>query len=257
MALLVTRTRACHAYPFNQALAPMFQVGLFLEDLADRFNTNVSTLSKIFNAWIYLMDRELAPVNASVQQRFLDVVVQSPPVTELTNVRCIIDCTELSTERPWSLCEQNQKDSSYKHDATIKFLVAILPTGGICFVSRAWDGKVSDRHIIEKCGFLDMVNPGDLIMADKRFTISDLLAKKFAFLHVSPPLLNEQPQFKSSDINDTCDITEARLRVERTLDEVKRFRILDPVIPISLYATVSSVFRVCCFISSLNPSLDT
>jgi hypothetical protein len=38
----------------------------------------------------------------------------------------------------------------------------------------------SDRAIIEKSGILDKINPGDLILADRGFTIEDLLIARQA-----------------------------------------------------------------------------
>ena len=59
---------------------------------------------------------------------------------------------------------------------TIKFLVGITPNGHISFLSDTWGGRASDQHIVRQPGFLELVEPGDVIMADRRFTIrEDLL----------------------------------------------------------------------------------
>jgi hypothetical protein len=45
------------------------------------------------------------------------------------------------------------------------------------------------RAIIEKSGFLDKINPGDLILADRGFTIEALLIARQASLNIPPFLV--------------------------------------------------------------------
>ena len=151
-----------------------------LYDLADRFSVSTALLSKTFATWIYLLERELEPLNPCPSRH---IVSQTLPkqFRDFTNIRFIIDCTELFIERASCLIAQNLTFSNYKHHTTVKFFISITPTGEVNFVSRAWGGKVSDRYITEHCGFLDLVDEGDLTLADKGFKIGDLLAKKKAF----------------------------------------------------------------------------
>ena len=41
---------------------------------------------------------------------------------------------------------------------------------------HAWGGLASDRHITENCGLLKHLNPGDVIQADRGFTVEDSIA---------------------------------------------------------------------------------
>ena len=66
--------------------------------------------------------------------------------------RTIIDCTEVFIERPSSLLARQQTYSSYKHHNTAKWLVAITPFGSISYVSDAWGGRASDKHIVNNSG---------------------------------------------------------------------------------------------------------
>lgn len=228
-------------------------MGLFLKDLADRFDVSVSTLSSIFTTWIILIEKELEPLNP-FPSREITALSLPQSFIKFSNIRCIIDCTELFIEKASNLTGQSLTFSNYKHHTTAKFLVAIVPTGVICYVSEAWGGRASDRVITEECGFLDHIQPGDVVMADKGFTIGDLLAKKNAFLQI-PPFLANKKQFSPDEIELTGNIARARIHVERAIGRVKEFHILDPVIPISLHTTISSIFRVCCFLSNLNKPL--
>lgn len=229
-----------------------FQVGLYLQDLADRFCVSTTVLSQIFNTWIILLEKELEPLNPFPTRDVTRLTLPSK-FRSLDNIRCIIDCTELFIERASNLTAQSLTFSNYKHHTTVKFLIAIVPTGGICYVSQAWGGRVSDRCITEESGFLEHICQGDVVLADKGFTIGDILAKRGAFLSIPPFLSNGQ--FSKEEISQTRKIARQRIHVERAIGRVKQYHILDPVIPIALKSTVSSIFRVCCFLSNLNPPL--
>ena len=50
--------------------------------------------------------------------------------------RCIIDCSEIFTERPFAYQARAQTYSNYKKHNTVKFLVGITPCGAISFLSK-------------------------------------------------------------------------------------------------------------------------
>ena len=200
------------------------------------------------------MEKELQNLNIFPTK---EITAQTLPLSfrQFTNIRCIIDCTELFIERASSLTVQGQTFSNYKHHNTVKFLVAITPTGGICFVSKAWGGRTSDRLITEKCGFLDYIEEGDLVMADRGFTIGDLLAKKKAYFNI-PPFLRKK-QFSVAEIEETKSIATVRIHVERAIGRVKLFHILDANVPLSLSRNIESIFRLCCFLTNFDKPLVT
>ena len=61
-----------------------------------------------------------------------------------------------------------------KHN-TVK-VIAVSPTGCISFISKVWGGRVSDKEITQKSGFLDDIEFGDVIMANRGFKVEDDLA---------------------------------------------------------------------------------
>ena len=77
---------------------------------------------------------------------------------------------------PSSLLLNSKLFSSYKNHVTLKGLVGIAPSGAITFISQLYSGSISDREIVERSGFLKLeFDKGDTVMADKGFTIEDLL----------------------------------------------------------------------------------
>ena len=78
--------------------------------------------------------------------------------------------------RKGSLLLNSELFSTYKNHTTLKGLVGISPSGAITFISQLHRGSMSDREIVERSGILDLpFTEGDSVMADKGFTISDIL----------------------------------------------------------------------------------
>jgi len=232
----------------------LLQVGLLLEDLADRFNISASVLSKVFITWIHLMDKELSELCPFPSRELIALKLPSQFIS-FPNIRVIIDCTEIFVQRASCFVAQSLTFSNYKHHNTVKFLIGITPTGAISFVSKAWGGRASDRYITEHSGLLELINEGDLVMADKGFNIGDLLAKKKAFLNIPPFLHNRQ--FSTEEVVETRKIAKVRIHVERAIGRVKQFHILDPVVPLSLKNTIGPIFRVISYLTNLDKPLVT
>ena len=65
-------------------------------------------------------------------------------------------------------------------------MVAIAPNGAILFVSDAYEGSISDKEIVCVSDFLDFLNPGDVVMADRGFLIKELLNERHVKLIILP-----------------------------------------------------------------------
>ena len=66
----------------------------------------------------------------------------------------------------------------------MKVLIGIAPQGVVSFVSETWGGHVSDKYLTEHCGVLDKLLPGDVVLADRGFNISDSVGIMQATLHI-------------------------------------------------------------------------
>ena len=80
--------------------------------------------------------------------------------------------------------------SDYKHHNTLKYLVAIAPDGLISFISASWGGRTTDRYIVQQSGFLDRLDPGDLVLADRGFTTQEDLLFRNAKLVIPPGFIS-------------------------------------------------------------------
>ena len=89
-------------------------------------------------------------------------------------LKFVIDCTEVHVQSLGNFEAQGNQYSSYEGHTTYKCLVAIAPNGAILFVSDAFKGSISDKEIMCLSGFLDFLNPGDVVMTDRGFLIKEL-----------------------------------------------------------------------------------
>ncbi|XP_040073783.1 uncharacterized protein LOC120846166 [Ixodes scapularis] len=165
----------------------------------------------------------------------------------------IIDCTEIRTEQPPTVQQQRTLYSNYKGGYTLKCLVAITPGGIICFHSEAFGGRLSDAHVTVNSVFLNLVQPGDVILADKGFPgIRTVLENGNAVL-VMPPFLHG-PQFYGEEVRDTYNVAQVRIHVERMIQRIKVY-ILNNRIPIELIQGMTNGFHMCCILANLQPPI--
>lgn len=82
--------------------------------------------------------------------------------------RCI-GCTEFMLQKQFMPSIQRKSYSNYKHRNTAKGLVAVTPHGTFSFISDLWTGSISDRKIVERSGFLDLIELQDDVMAGEDF----------------------------------------------------------------------------------------
>ena len=152
------------------------------------------------------------------------------------STRVIIECTVVRCQMPSSLQLNGELFSSYKNHTTLKGLVGISPGGAITILSQLYTGSISDREIV-RSGLLDCpFQDKDSVMADKGFTISDLLP-----LGVSlnlPPFLGGSNQMPAEDVVKTQEIASLRIHIERAV-KIKNFHIWDRVIPLHQIGVVN------------------
>ena len=101
------------------------------------------------------------------------------------------------------------------------------------FVSGLYGGSISDREVVEKSHFIDLLDHNDLIMADRGFEIQDMLAVKQAQLFIPPKRQSVEDQFSEDECFETIRIANLRIHVERAIKRVKGWHIFDQVPPLA------------------------
>lgn len=208
-----------------------------MQDLAYRFGVSHSTVSRIFLAWMIVMGCRLAPL--IVWPDRADLWRTMPQCFQFcfgNRVTVIIYCFEVFTNRPSNLYARAQTYSSYKSHSTVKILIGITPQGSISFVSQAWGGRTSDKHLTDNCGILNKLVPGDLVMADRGFTIHESVLMQRAEL-VIPAFTKGRDQLDPIDVEKTRGIANVRIHVERVIELLRgKYTILSSILPIEFLA---------------------
>ena len=148
---------------------------------------------------------------------------------------------------------QAQTWSNYKHHNTWKSLVGISPNGIVAIVSSLWTGRVSDKELTKCSGLLEKLEPGDNIMADRRFEIADILPSG-ATVNI-PPFKGGRDQLNPEETYETARIAAVRMHVECAIGRIKNYHVLVGNYPLSVTPLMNQVFTVCCYLTSFLPPL--
>ena len=133
----------------------------------------------------------------------------------------------------------------------------MCPQGVTTFVSCAWGGRVSDKHLTVNSGFLTKLLPGDVVLADRGFDIEEDVARMQASLKISA-FTHGCMQLSPREVEKTRHLANVRIHIERVIGATRqRFSILMSCIPIDFVkpkvpgerATIDKIIIVC---SALN-----
>ena len=170
------------------------------------------------------------------------------------HARTIIDCTEIFIERSGNLTARESTWSNYKHHNTVKYLVSITPSGSISFISRAFGGRTSDKVVTKRSGFLDLLENGDLVLADRGFLISEEIASRNCFIAI-PAFTKGQSQLTQQQVEMSRQMSRVRIHVERAIGRLKNFKIISEQMSISLVPHCDNILTICSAICNLQQKL--
>ncbi|XP_056465381.1 uncharacterized protein LOC130404589 isoform X1 [Gadus chalcogrammus] len=226
------------------------RLGLTNRDLAYRFGLPFSTVSKILRDWIPMLSSIVKPL---IMWHSKDAVRANMPKCfkpKFRNCRCIIDCTEIFIERTHNLKARAETWSNYKHQNTMKYLIGITPAGAISFLSSGWGGRASDKVITLDSGFLGKLEHGDEILADRGFLVREDLASVGATLRI-PSFTMGKSQLPGSCVDTSRQLSRVCIHVERVIGQLKTFKILNTVIPISQVDMLDDILTICAGLTNL------
>ena len=222
------------------------KVGLLQKDLAQRFAIAESTVSRVFTSWINLMYIELKDLCEMPEHSSSESAKQ---FRNFPLVRVVLDCTEVYTEKPSSLQANREIYSNYKSHNTFKFLVGISPHPAVIYVSRVWGGRASDKQITTQSkDLIEALNPGEQVMVDRGFAIESILVPRGVELVIPDFKGQGRSQLTEAEGKNSERIAETRIHVERAMQRIKTYHILDSEFKLSMTHLADQIFTVCAYL---------
>eukprot|EP00795_Rhopilema_esculentum_P002436 gene2436-18090_t len=133
--------------------------------------------------------------------------------------------------------------------------------GSISF--EAWGRRTSDKYLTDNCGILKLLKPGDLVLADRGFTIEESVGLYQAKLAI-PAFTKGKDQLDPVDVEKTRGIANVRNHVERVIGLLRqKYTMLQGTLPIDYLTTskgntcptIDRIIRVCASLTNLCPSV--
>ena len=232
------------------------KLGLLNRDIAYRFSLQSPIISRIFRSWVAILASCLKCLIVWPDKGTIRHNLPSCFKKKYRDAVCIIDCSEIFIQRPTNLTARAQTWSNYKHNNTAKYLIGISPAGAVMFLSSGWGGRVSDKQITIDSGFIDKVQVGDCILADRGFNVKEELAVQGATLKI-PSFTKGKKQLSGSEVDMSRQLSNVRIHVERVIGRIKKFRILQTIIPITQVDLIDEMLITICAVVNLNKSVVT
>jgi len=113
---------------------------------------------------------------------------------------------------------------------------------------------VSDVHLTEHSGLLKNLLPGDVILADRGFTIQDSAGMYCAEVKI-PAFARGKKQLSKMEVDTTRQLAHVRIHVERVIGVVRqKYIILQSTLPINMImcdndeniSTIDKIVTICC-----------
>ena len=244
--------------PLNQYFLTLvkLQLNLQVKDITYRFKISTGLVSKYFITWISFMYHHFKEIDWTPSLEQVAATLPCAFQEKYPTTFCIIDGTVIFIETPSDLFMQSSTWSNYKHHNTGKFLIGCTPNGAISFVSQLYVGSISDVELTRVSGFLQMLDgkSGVSVMADRGFTVCDVLAEKGVQLNI-PPFMKGREQLTTEDVKRGQNIASLRIHVEGAISRIKNYTILKGTLPITMIRIANQIVSICAWLTNFQPAL--
>lgn len=250
----------------NQTCIPLEHILLCLKkirldtkftELGNKFGLSVSYASKIFKKNVPLIAKALS---CFIIKSNKSTIEQNLPIAfrhKYRHIDCIIDCLEIEIQKPLKSVNQALTWSEYKKANTIKYLISSTPDGIINYISPGYGGRISDVSLVEDCNFLDQLEPGVSILADRGFKHIEQLLLQKGFNLVRPPSVSANLKLSKAEARKTKEIASLRIHIERVIRRLREFSMLKPhsVVNTNLIKFLDDCVVISCALINIQDSI--
>ncbi|XP_030031027.1 uncharacterized protein LOC115447884 isoform X2 [Manduca sexta] len=254
--LLVSHT----GIPLENILLCLMKIKLHktFSQLADDFDLSLSQASNIFFNKMPEIIKVLSPF---IKPFSTESIKKNLPIAfrhKYNQVTCIIDCLEIEIQKPTKAIHQALTWSDYKKTNTIKYLISYTPDGLVNFVSNGYAGRISDVNLLENSKFLECLQPGACILADRGFKHLELYLSQKGFVLLRPPSVPTGIKLSKADVKQTKQIASLRIHVERVIQRLREFGMLKlhSVVNNNLIGMLDLCIRTACALINLQDALS-
>ncbi|XP_059895294.1 uncharacterized protein LOC132448209 isoform X1 [Gadus macrocephalus] len=173
---------------FQQLLLTLVRLRLDLrhQDLAYRFGVRLGTVTRAVRRAVDVMSSTLVPTAVFWPSR-AELRKNLPAAVRAAHPDCavIIDFFTVSLERPPTAPHGERPGRAGPGGNTLKYLIGVAPQGVVTFVSGGVAGDVGDKTLVEGCGFLCKLLPGDVVLASHGLDIGESVAARGASFKIA------------------------------------------------------------------------
>ncbi|KAJ0169998.1 hypothetical protein K1T71_014604 [Dendrolimus kikuchii] len=209
------------------------------------FLENVPKIASVMRPFIVKLDSEL-------NKKTLPKVFRH----KYYNVSCIIDCLEIEIQKPSQAVNQALTWSEYKKANTIKYLISCTPNGLVNYISPGFGGRITDTCLVETCDFVQCLDKGMHVMADRRLKHTEQYLQKSGVQLVHPPNVKTEGKLKKIEAKQTKQTASLRVHVESVIRSLREFDMLKPhaCINMSFVKILDDIITIACSLVNLQDS---
>ncbi|KAG8181591.1 hypothetical protein JTE90_013553 [Oedothorax gibbosus] len=229
--------------------------GITLDFLAYLFEISAETACKTFDKVVDVVYKKLQGVSIwPTKEQILEIMPSDFKVI-CPECRIIIDCVKFYISKPTKRVEKHLAAlSQYKDHNILKALVGIAPSGRIIYISHLWGDSISDEEIFKGSVLPQLLEKGDVVIADGEFKIEDEL-KEIGVGLIRPVFLKDGIQFRTLEGTEKKGVSSLRVHIERAISRIKKFKYFDDALSYSPLHNLNEAFYITAFLSNFNASL--